>query len=245
MTMTDYEQEPRFVDTFVVLDLDRTLLETDALVELLCMQLLNHGISREQIDADLLFIHRQKGASFKLLDFFEAQYGKGLFDIVKREILELAKNGELKEGLLCEGAPELIGKLGASSTPFCVLTYGEEHSQRFKLELVEQLFGQDEVQLHAVVTKETNKAAWIEKNWQHDESGRVVVPNDGYASSELRATTVVVIDDKLSNLKSGDDRIRGILVNNGNDRPKDSLSTADVAKLITHGVPLDEIAQVA
>lgn len=243
--MTDYEQEPRFVDTFVVLDLDRTLLETDALVGLLCMQLLNHGITRQQVDVDLLFIHQQNGASFNLLDFFETQYGKGLFDVVKQEILELAKNGELHEGLLCEGAPELIGELEESSTPFCVLTYGEEHSQRFKLELFEQLIGQDDAQLHAVITKETNKAAWIEKNWQHDETGRVIIPNDTYASSELRVRTVVVIDDKLSNLKSGDARIRGILVNNGNDRPKDSLSTADVAKLITHGVPLDEIAQVA
>lgn len=233
-----HEHAPTVVDVFAVLDMDRTLLDTAAVTERLCRQLERHGVSSRQVDSDLRFIEAQVGQSFSLLDFLEAQYGSELFSVVKQEVQEQVELGEFSEGLLCDGASELLESLENSGVPFAVLTYGEQANQDFKLSLLRNLLGRSTADLHAVVTEVPNKASWIAEEWAHDDG--FTIPAVMHASATLIAREIVVIDDKLANLTSGDRRIWGILVDNtGTSR----RTTLEVAKRLNERQSLTKVAR--
>lgn len=235
------ERVPRNVDTFVVLDLDRTLMHTGALTDHLCMQLLHHGVSIDQVRKDIDFVHRSDGLSFSTLDYIQAQYGPEKYASVMHEIEARVKGGELTDTLLCDGTLELLAALESRDIPFAVLTYGERVNQEFKLTLLREMVHRTGKQLHATVTSERNKASWIASSeWKQEGKDGFAVPAFIYPQAELHAHYVAVIDDKPANLESESDEVVGILVDN--TKGSGALTTAEVAQMVANGIDLVAIA---
>lgn len=230
-----HEVVPRRVDVFTVLDMDRTLLDTDAVTERLCRQLEHHGVSPRQIEADLVFIRKQEGKSFSLLEYLEAQYGPELFSIVKQEMQERVGRDDAEE-LLCDGAPELLRALDDTDIPYAILTFGEPANQDFKLTLLRKLLGRSTADLHATVTDVSHKATWLAEAWAAENGFEI--PAIFYGGVPLRAAQVVIVDDKLANLVSPNQNVHGILV----DNTKKTHSTAEVARQLNAGKGIVEIA---
>lgn len=238
------ERQPRNVEAFAVLDLDRTLMQSGVLTDLLCMQLLNHGVSAEQVRKDIDFVHRNDGLSFSMLDFILAQYGTAKYTSVMHEIEQIVKEGGLKDELLCEGTLKLLAALEEQDVPYAVLTYGERINQEFKLTLLRHMVNRSARQLHATVTSEPKKASWIASGeWRADGKEGFAVPAFIYPQADLHAKYIVVIDDKQSNLESNNDAVLGILVDNAHD--SGALTTAEVAQLLADGMDLLAVADVS
>lgn len=238
------ERSPRKVDTFAVLDLDRTLMHTGVLTDLLCMQLLNHGVSIDQVRKDIDFVRRSDGMSFSTLDYIQAQYGPARYASVMHEIEARVKEGEYADELLCDGTRELLSALEERDVPFAVLTYGERINQEFKLTLLRHMVNRSAKQLHATVTSESNKASWIASDeWRQAGTEGFAVPAFIYPQAELHARHVVVIDDKRTNLESDSDAVLGILVDNA--KGSGALTTAEVAHMLADGMDLVAIADVS
>lgn len=243
-TPRHYEREPRLVETFAVIDLDRTLLNTGALVELLYAQFHEHGFTAEQITGELAFIEQQTGTSFSLFEYIETTHSKDLLESILEKVLLLAEDGVLDgDTLLCAGADRLLELLEYKDVPHAILTYGNELDQAFKLSLIRKLLGKTANELPAAITDEPKKAAWISATWDDvDQAGGIAVPEAIAGETRLRARNIVVIDDKQGNLDSDNPAVMGILVNNSEARPSSSTSTADLVEYLEAGMPLTNIA---
>lgn len=238
-----HETEPRIVETFTVLDLDRTLLASDTLVELMYNELVRAGIPADKATSDLSFIYDQTGTSFSLFEHMAQEFGEEAVNIVKEAMLTQAKQGLLThDDVLCEGAKELVDYLINSDIPHAVLTFGEQNFQDFKIMLTRAILNKTEEELPALVTSIHRKAEWIADAWDTDGE-RFVVPMELTGGVPVEAEGIVVIDDKSSNLTSNNSRIKGILVDNSNNRPSESLSTAHLAEYV-EALPLTRIAEL-
>lgn len=238
--------EPRTVDVFAVIDLDRTLLNTSALIELLYFQLHEHGYTSEQITKELAFIERQTGTSFSLFDHIEKTHSGEILESILESVLLQAEDGVLDAGvLLCKGTQRLLELLERSDVPHAILTYGNELDQAFKLTLVRKLLKKSEDELSAAITDEPKKAAWIAATWDDiDSTGAIAIPEAIAGVAHLRAQNIVIIDDKPANLDSDSLAVKGILVNNSETKPLGSMSTEDLAKAVETGVSLTQIANL-
>jgi hypothetical protein len=241
----NHEYEARQVDTFVVFDLDRTLLRTDTLTDMVCLQLLDHGVGLEQVRADLNFIHQQIGTSFSLLEYLEAQYGSELYLAVRDDVEALVESGELVHDLVYEGTADLLSELERNEVPFAILTYGNRESQEFKLRLFRRLMNRTPETMHATITLESKKSDWIARTWQGTGDGSLLVPTEIYPESSLSTRMVVVVDDKRANLESSDERIKGILIDNAPEGAKEGATIVELADFVRRGGSLSEYADAA
>lgn len=245
LTLKHRIQEPRTVDTFAVIDLDRTLLNTDVLAELLYSQLHEYGFTPEQVAVELSFIQQQTGKSFPLFDHISKTHGSELLENILEKTLLLAEDGDLDaDTLLCKGAAQLLELLERKDVPHAILTYGNELDQAFKLSLVRKLLRKTEQELPAAITDEPRKAAWIAATWDDIDQGAIAIPGPIAAIDGLRAHTIIIIDDKLSNLESDSKSVKGILVNNTESAPAGHMSTSDLVRHIDRGMSLGQIAQL-
>ncbi len=214
MTSSSYEMEPRHVEAFALIDLDRTLLNTPLLVDMLLLQLHDHGFTAEQVREHIQHIHSRAGKSLSLSEYFSAEFDNGgaLFAVLKQEIIELAETEGLVDDLLYSGSKELLDALDEKTIPFAILTYGNVADQDFKLNLLRLLTKREVSRLHATVTDQPSKAKWVAENW--DQGSGLAIPNDIYSTESLIAEYVVVIDDKIANLTSANTNVLGILMDN-------------------------------
>ena len=241
MTYRRHETEPRHVDTFVVIDLDRTLLDTSTLVDMLLLQLHDHGYDAHQVSGFIDFIHSRTGSSLSLREFFESSIEEGgvLYATVKQELLQLAEGGELTDELLYTGATELLDRLDETDVPFAILTYGDVADQDFKLGLLRMLTSRQIGELHATITTEREKARWISDTRKHD--GGLHVPDDIYGYGPVVADSVVVLDDKPQNLHSESSAVRGILIDNHHESTG-SISIIELVSALRQGVSFDDLS---
>ena len=241
-----HNMEPRIVETFTVLDLDRTLLDSDTLVGLLYNELQKLGIPADELNLDQAFARDQTGNSFSLLEHLVHEYGQELVTGAMQSVRDLAQNGELPaEAIVCPGANELLDYLDDNNIPHAILTFGENDYQQFKIEVVRAVLGKTEATLPATITSEPKKAEWISHTWEGDGSGeRFHVPVSISGDEQIQASYVVVVDDKSSNITSQNEHVKGILVNNTQVRPTGSLSTADLAEYLQAGLSLGRISDL-
>lgn len=235
--------KPRIVDEVAVLDLDRTLLDSSAVTALLMASLVQHGVNKTQLDAALRHIEAQTGNSFYLFDFIKDEFP----DVALDAVIEGIMGNELPlewagMGLLCDRADELIYALEDRNIPHVVLTYGEESYQEFKIALFRRLINRTDKTLPAIITTAQNKARWVTDEW-FDEAGKLGKVSKAVIGEELQVQSAVIIDDKAENLKSTDVRVRGILVDNSaSGTQQSSTTTAEVARLVSQGASLVDIA---
>jgi hypothetical protein len=236
------EPEPRDVEAFAVLDLDRTLLNTDALVDAMFLALLNHGIGEEQVQIDLMFVNSKAGQSFSLMEYFIAEHGRPLYELVMQDVTDLAATDErFAHRLLIPGTIGLLDALDESDIPYMIMTFGETENQEFKLRLLSASLDKQRNELNALITSEPKKADWIMSTWM-GEDGRFHVPSLAPAQTPLIADEVIVVDDKAHNVRS-DGKSYGILVDNTDEPVPGTVSTLDIAVALRNGMRLQDLIQ--
>jgi hypothetical protein len=236
------EQEPRTVESFVVLDLDRTLLNSDKVVQLMCDALPRFGVSDQDAREDLAMIQAATGQSLSAFEFLGGRYGAELIHHLAADLLQQAENGQLDEYDLLYGdsSTELLDELDVQEIPFAVLTYGESLNQQFKLALYRILARR--AALPAVVTDEPRKGAWIHEHWLDASEDHMRIPPDFTDGQEIIAQEVIILDDKQHNLDSPDRIVKGIRIDNRSDHIAGRLSLTQLVDRLKAGENLSEIA---
>jgi len=241
MPTSDIELEPRRVDTFVVLDLDRTLLHSDNLIAVLCKELHNHGVSLEEIEEVSAYIFTQIGTSFSGTGYITEKYGEEMLNAVMADAMAKAEAGELEEILLYPGTRELLDQLDEIGTPFGVLTFGEQRNQQFKIDLLRAILKRPAERLPATVTSEPSKSHWMHDSWEQDD-GLFMIPADFTHSQAVTAEHLVTLDDKLVNLYSYDENVRGILIAN-QENAAQGVPIAKIVEALRAGITIKELSE--
>lgn len=227
--MNDQSDIPVPIDAFIVLDLDRTLLNTDALMDLLFEQLSQtDGTNTEEVQAAKNVSYAHKGKSFDVTTLIDDRFGDGTFERLHQQIIAMAHDVDMRKRLLYAGASDLIETLESAGSYYSILTHGSQEFQSDKLRLLGALTDRLEPPFNAYITTETNKAEWINRQWQRDRA-RFMVPNDVYRQRSVAAQSIIVIDDKRTNLETTNEHIKGILVDNDTHPAEGTLSVLDIA----------------
>lgn len=240
----NFEQDIRIADEIAVLDLDRTLMNTSFVTSVVLSALSSYSVSSSQIKQAIEYVESQAGNSFFLFDYIEKSFTGDVLATLINDILNDERLlEETKENLLCSGAENLITALEERAVPQLILTYGEANYQEFKTALFRKLIGKTAEELPAIVTSAANKSQWVSDEWFHDgiECGEIAAEVMGYT---LRFNTLTIIDDKVENLVSADERVMGIFVDNRSVQSGGVLSTAEVAGAVEAGVRLSELASL-
>lgn len=238
----NFEDEPRIVDEVVVLDLDRTLLDSSAVTQLVLESMAHHGVGANRITEAIEYVESQTGNSFYLFDYIEREFSAATLEAIVKEIMQNdALLMELKDDLLCPGADKLVYALESQGTPALILTYGEQNYQSFKIDLFRKLVGKSNKELPGIVTDVANKSKWVEENWfiRPDELGEVPIEIRG---ETLLARLVSIVDDKISHLQATDSRVVGALVDNRIPPAEGVATTLELADAVSGGVHIFEIA---
>ena len=239
--ITNYETEPREVDTFVVIDLDRTVLNTSNLISLLCSLLPKFGVTAEDaIEAESM-IRAADGSSLFPIGFLRGQFGDEPVDAVMDDIREMAELGEIKEMLLYRGSYELLDALDGEDVPWGIMTYGEVADQEFKLDIFRRMTNRDKSNCPAEITDKPKKSRWIHKDW-YTEDGRIKIDPKLSNGLEIYAKQIVVLDDKLKNLESPDPGVKGIPIDNHSIDSTETYTVASVAELVRQGRQIESLA---
>jgi hypothetical protein len=209
----DHELEPRSVDEYVAIDMDRTLLDTDAVIELLCMLMTQHGATQSEMEKEIADIYSQTGTSLQLLEYLREHHPEKI-DVVIEEALALAEDGAIKH-LIFDGTAELFEELDKKQVPFGIMTYGNEEDQQFKLSLLRKIINRDAKSLPSIITQESYKALAITK-WQKDVATEdFIIPVEFGHDTPIHTKRIIILDDKKDNLVSPEnERVLGVLVDN-------------------------------
>lgn len=238
---TEHETEPIVVDTFVALDLDRTGIFTDEYIKILCLQLIDHGVSPDETKQDYEFIMGHNGASFQALDYLEQKYGEEIIQSVKDEVEEVVKTGDLDDDLLPPGTKEFMDHLDTHGVPFAVLTYSTSTTnQRYKLGLYAEMTGRPDLQ--SEITTTSQKGVSITSDWYDEESGTFTVPFT-LNGRLIVARTVVIVDDKRFNLESSNHSVTGVWIDNSDTPAEGAISMLDLSIALASGQAIQDIAQ--
>lgn len=187
------------ISTFYILDLDRTIFNTEASIQVMRGVVALHSpdlaVALEQRFDEYTLL----GESFSMRDFILERVGEQVIKKIDEKYLEFA----VQQDLLMPGARELITFIRAKrDAEFAILTYGAPLGQALKINGVTELRG-----IPYLVTSETYKGALI-ASWRQtdnlyhlpEEFGAVVTKN------------IVFVDDKPFSFKGLPIDLRGYMV---------------------------------
>ncbi len=177
------------IERFIVLDLDRTLLDTGVYSELLLRVLLAPELQAEAREV----VASSTGASFDFLEYLLRQSGIN-YEKAFEKVLQAVMPGDNK--LLMPGAAELIAFLAISGEHHGILTTGTVPNQSLKVAVLQRITRQA---IPAEVTSVPNKSADFVQNRRRGNLF-YITPQLSGVSSGLMAKTIILIDDKASNL---------------------------------------------
>lgn len=246
MIQEDVSLAPRQVTDFIILDLDRTLFDTDRLIELLIMRLERYGVPKSETTASLSGIKSSAGQSLSMVEFLTKRHGADLVGRVIRDMEVIAQAGRLDDAELLYGGASatLLREFDARGVPYAILTYGREADQRFKLDLIRLLTGRDEQDLPAVITDEPRKGAWIHAKWLDKGSGsQFRIPSEFTHDQTIIAKRIIILDDKIANLQSPDKNVLGINIDNQAASVSEACSIASVSAYVRQGGNVAELAR--
>jgi len=179
-----------------LLDLDRCLLDTNALVAAFYATLepdLALALRGEQVNIEVT------GGSFDLVEVIRQRVGDDAWQSIRRRFLAASPG----QAYLHEGAKKLMEQLRAWNVPFVIVTYGGEEWQRLK---------QKKAQLERIpmLVVDVKEKAVIISRWMNSD-GLFDIPTIGSEAS-LMARRVVLVDDKADAFVGMPDRMYGIRV---------------------------------
>lgn len=176
-------------DTFFVLDFDRTLADSDKLLDVF-IEVTNQYIDlpREQIekiDTDV----KAKGDSFDtasyVRDYLQAHHSREAWSRLEQQFIHESRS----LNMLLPGADELLRFLDEHSLPYGVLTYGNPLWQHLKL----AASGFNHVR--RIVTTQKFKGELI-ATWQQGDG--FVLPEEFH---HVQARQIILIDDKAQSFR--------------------------------------------
>jgi hypothetical protein len=224
---------------FVILDLDRTLLNTDVFLDMLGEELVKQSVPASSIEADRAELRSMTGTSVSGLEYFQARYGKTTLDKATTGLLSTGATSSRGAGLVYEGVADLLRLLDARSAAVAIVTYGKLADQALKLDLLRMVLGMSEAELPALITQLPRKAEWMFDRWYDPVSGQFRIP-DSLSLRSSRVTELLILDDKLENLTSVSPHIRGILVQHVG---KGGTTIEDVAQRLSETNDLLDLSQ--
>lgn len=244
-----FENEPRIVEEVAILDLDRTLIHSSFVVELVLAELVHYGVSLERVGSAINYVESQAGSSFELFDYIEREFSPQVLAAVVSSVQkgEAMLDEAMRNRLLCDGADALIDALEDRRVPYVILTYGEDRYQNFKIALFNGLINRLPGSVPAIVVNANNKSHWVQDSWFKSSEGELgEIPRGVIQEGAVLPRSVTIIDDKKEHLNSDDDRILGILVNNESlAQSSGAMSTRAVADAVTKGMTLKELAYLS
>jgi len=191
--MSADDKNSKFHVVFVVLDLDRTLIDSS----LLARFLVEYYAPEDQWEQEIAAIEAHRGGSYDALTFLHAKYGqKGRVDASK--LVELHGWKYLADTLLLPGASAVFHELDSRAILYGIFTKGGKDFQALKVALLCAMVG--EKAIPHLVTSSDQKAAYITKHWWDENEKAFTVPGQLTGASEIKAHRVIIVDDKLENL---------------------------------------------
>lgn len=184
--------------TFYCLDLDRTLLDTGLLVELLDVYLaVEHADIARLVQAACREVE-QSGGSYDIIRGIRQYTGDGTEQLLEGFVASVRRDTRL----FLPYAQDLLAAITAHEQSWGVLTYGGEAWQRAKLEI---LGLEDQA---AIIIPQKGKGRII-ASWLGDD-GRYRLPRE---YGDLMVDEVVLVDDKPVEFEElPNDTARGYLV---------------------------------
>ncbi len=204
------ERSPRFVERFVVIDMDRTLFATDNFGTYVYDVF---GLDDDERQAAEQAVLSSKGSGFDTFGYLQQRHpGKlqrfsgeaGELDVGSMADWLVERHGlqQLQDALLLPGARELFRVLDERELPHGVLTTGEDSYQQLKAAVLRRLL--DRPGLPVMVVDGANvpdkTAMLVDACWQ--ETSQYFLLPVQLSGELIAARNLVVIDDKDENLAS-------------------------------------------
>lgn len=189
-----------FTDCFIAIDMDRTLIDTNAFADRLPeLFRLSESETREYLDRE----RTERGKEF---DAYEYLAGRGVYSRTPetRDFIGLFSSRQEMARLLLPGASDLLSTLKDARLPHGIWTKGSDRYQQLKVDVLRQLVDAPGLPV-AIISDDVglarSKAHVVEKDWYDTSRARFLVPASLHDRAEpLWVQTVVVIDDKPENL---------------------------------------------
>lgn len=197
---------------FWLLDLDRTLLNLDALVQSLYDVLDETGVmpsheirqKRTQVEDD--------GGSFSPVAVIMEYGGESLWRTVQQRLIECADQNRLR----LPGATELLRRLDTDQHDYAIVTYGVPAWQRLKL----QLSGFGSVPYLIIDTPRKGK---LIDSWRHDDGYFILPAALGKTGETICTASLVLVDDKQLAFDGLPTQVRGYWVQTGLEAGVDTV----------------------
>ena len=199
-------------ETFFVVDLDRTLLNTGLVFDILQSTLDDHGYddgnklhnTRKQLEAN--------GETFVVFGYIESLLSSQELKVVIDAFRAKAEEYELFN----EGAQEFLAFLRKHQLPFGILTYGSKRWQQEKLKIA----GLNDVP--TIIIPQKGKGEVV-STWYYKDTETFVVPADFGAGTY---TQLIMIDDKAGELSGLPPHATGLLY-----RPTDDILPSQAGEI--------------
>ena len=207
------------VDIFWLLDMDRTLLDSDALSHILYdlfeLSPVEAALAQQMVDDN-------RGNSFDTFGYLQENYGDRIASHKEREtgeyvyeqlvdaVLQKSTIEALREALLLPGAQELVDALDERALPYGVLTTGERVFQSFKLALLRRLLGHIDLRGKIVHPDDVADKTALMSSTYWDENRQVFILPEELTDIPTHARAVVMVDDKTENLQTEHGNIHAI-----------------------------------
>ena len=209
------EAMPKHYSDFVVIDLDRTLIDNNVLMQLLYESLGGNDAADAQKKLQEL---RQKelanrGNSFDVLSALGEIWG--IDSKFVNVLIERIVSHPDALGIVVEGTAEMLEELKQGGVLHGIVTYGENKNwQDMKVEILRRIIGLDSADTPHSVTSVKAKAHYIENEWWDNDIKQFLVPEEVCGiPGGVYAQTIHILDDKKANLEnSGELNIQAYLV---------------------------------
>ena len=222
-----YEREKEDVDTFVVVDIDRTLLNSDTLLDYFYRALRasyteDDRLSEQEIETLRTEIAEQTGKQLDFLELIEARYGNRVDLEATIELLVANATDGMMHDILYDGAEALIDILEERPNAAVGLyTYGSQRTQEMKVRIIHAVSERlamlpVAIESDAIDTK--NKPQRADEEWRDDSGDFDIGFFDGYET----AKSIIFIDDKDRKVEivKGEKVVKGNLPEMNPEKPE-------------------------
>ena len=198
------------ISTYYILDLDRTLLNTEKAMEVMRGVVAMHNSELASALAQRFEEYTLQGESFSVRDFIIENIGEEEMQKIEAKYIDAA----LAQELLHDGAKELLSYIRAKdNTELGILTYGSPLGQAMKIHGASGLEN-----IPFMVTSETFKGSLIASWRQDDEQYHLPEELGGFVTKNI-----IFVDDKPFSFKGLPIDITGYLVKSVYDAGLDNL----------------------
>ena len=200
------------LDTFYILDLDRTLFNTEKAMDVMRGVVALHNSDLASALAQRFEEYTLLGESFSVRDFIIENVGEEEMAKIEEKYHEIG----LQQDLLHDGAKELIELARTKEkTDVGILTYGSPLGQAMKIHAATGLEG-----IPFLVTSETFKGQLIASWRQDDDLYHLPVELGGFVTKNI-----IFVDDKPFSFKGLPIDVIGYLVDSGYDAGIQNIPT--------------------